>query len=316
MDNSILNRFIEKSTEIHSGKYDYSKVIYINTNSKVIISCPIHGDFLQTPKNHQRGHGCKKCSLIEKSKLFSNSLDYFILKSNQVHRHKYDYSKSIYINNKTKISIICKEHGEFKMNPSHHYNGHGCPSCSNNYRRKNEEFIKECLFIHNNKYIYKSEFKSLKGKMLICCPIHGDFTQTSGHHLIGHGCPICSSSHGEKYIIEFLESNNIKYQREKTFEDCLSPIGRRLKFDFYIPEQNICIEYDGLQHFKPLEYFGGVKEFEKIKNNDKIKNIYCLDNGINLIRIKYLRPSSNNKNRINQILTQKIKINMEKTKQN
>lgn len=310
--NKILNSFIERSDNIHSYKYDYSKVVYKNTYTKIIIICPIHGDFLQIPKNHQKGHGCPKCAVDFKSKLLSNGINEFISKSISKHGDRYDYSKSIYINNKTKLSIICKEHGEYMMSPSHHYNGHGCSSCSNNYRKTNEEFINLCNILHSDKYLYNlTNYKSNKKKIIIICKEHGEFSQNGGHHLMGHGCPICSSSQGENYIKNFLNENSIEYIREKTFENCKSLKGYKLRFDFYIPRYNMCIEYDGLQHFEPIEYFGGETKFIELKTNDEIKNKYCLENNIEILRIKYIRPSEKNKNIIEKILKQKIKTNME-----
>jgi ssDNA-binding Zn-finger/Zn-ribbon topoisomerase 1 len=155
----MVDKFIDTAIKVHFSKYDYSNVIYKNVDTKVTIICPIHGQFDQTPKNHKNGHGCPKCGNLSRSKSSSSGIDYFISKSNLVHRNKYDYSKSIYVNNKTKTTIVCLEHGEFEMNPGHHLTGHGCPSCSNNYRRTNDEFVYECNLIHNNKYSYKEIFK-------------------------------------------------------------------------------------------------------------------------------------------------------------
>ncbi len=308
MENSILNRFIENASITHSLKYNYSKVIYKNTNTKVLITCPKHGDFSQIPKNHLRGHGCLKCAQEHKSSLLSDGISKFILKSEKKHGDKYDYSVSSYTNNKAKLSIICKLHGVFKMIPSHHLSGHGCPSCTGNYRRNNTEFIEECTHIHGKKYSYElTDFKSLKRKIIVVCIQHGEFSQLAGHHIIGHGCPICSSSHGERYIKDYLDRKSIAYVREKTFDDCLNKENHNLRFDFYIPSMNLCIEYDGIQHFKPMEYFGGQVEFDKIRLNDSIKNKYCLLNSISLLRIKYLRPSNKNWIKISNILNQKIK---------
>ena len=103
---------------------------YKNANKKVSIICKIHGEFKQTPLNHfNHGHGCKKCGiLITSDKCRSNSDD-FIKKSQKLHGDKYDYSKVNYIESKTKVSIICKIHGEFYQTPSDHLYGCGCPKC-------------------------------------------------------------------------------------------------------------------------------------------------------------------------------------------
>lgn len=98
------------------------------------------------------------------------------------------------------------------------------------------------------------------------------------------GCPICSSSKGEKIIREYLENNSINFKQEHKFEDCKNK--RSLPFDFYIPQYNLCIEFDGIQHFKANNYFGE-KEFELTQKRDNIKNSYCKKNNINLLRIPY-----------------------------
>lgn len=308
MENSIFSSFLEKSNHIHNNKYDYTKSVYKNTYSKIIITCSLHGDFLQTPKNHKNGHGCPKCSIIDRKSKLSNNLFFFIKKSNTIHGDRYDYSKSIYINNRTNLIVTCYKHGDFLITPSHHYIGHGCKHCTNNYRKTNSEFIEVCMSLHNGKYLYDLvDFTSNKRKIIITCPSHGNFSQIAGHHIIGHGCPICSSSIGEKYIKEFLDKNLIKYTKEKTFSGCESRNGKKLKFDFYLEDYNTCIEYDGIQHFEPIEFLGGKKAFEKLIVNDKIKDEFCKSNKIKLIRIKYLRHSNKNKETINKILFKKIK---------
>lgn len=98
--------FIEKANKVHNHRYDYSKVNYINNREKVCIICPEHGEFWQGPYKHLTGQGCPKCGGTQKS-----NIDEFILKAKKVHGNKYDYSKVEYVNNKTKVCIICPEHG-------------------------------------------------------------------------------------------------------------------------------------------------------------------------------------------------------------
>jgi len=112
---------------------------------------------------------------------------------------------------------------------------------------------------------------------------------------------LSKTPYGEKKIINFLEKNKITYSHQYKFKDCL--FINRLIFDFFIPDKNTCIEFDGRQHFEPIEFFGGKKEFENIKIRDGIKNKYCLDNGINMIRISY-----EDINIIDIILNKKLKV--------
>ena len=121
--------------------------------------------------------------------------------------------------------------------------------------------------------------------MKIICPIHGVFEQTPNSHLRGSGCPICKTSKGELEIQRILYNKNIKYITQYTFDNCKNK--RKLPFDFYLPDYNMCIEFDGKQHYETIKYWGGEETLIKTKNNDKIKTNYCKNNNIKLIRIKY-----------------------------
>ena len=130
---STTKEFIEKAREVHGDKYDYSKVNYINSYTKVCIICPKHGEFWQEPKWHLKGGGCKECSLEHKSKTQSKGIDWFITKARDVHGDKYDYSKVNYINKETKVCIICPKHGEFWQSPKNHLDGYGCSICGSSH---------------------------------------------------------------------------------------------------------------------------------------------------------------------------------------
>ena len=146
-------------------------------------------------------------------------------------------------------------------------------------------FCEKSKEIHKNKYDYSLvEYINNKTKVKIICPIHGIFEQKPDAHLYC-GCKYCQESRGERKIRTILKKLKINYIMQKKFSDCKNK--RELPFDFYLPDFNICIEYDGIQHFKSIEYFGGINGFEQTVNNDKIKTNYCKENNIQLIRIKY-----------------------------
>lgn len=104
-------------------------------------------------------------------------------------------------------------------------------------------------------------------------------------HKKGTRCPYCHEFSGEKEISKILSKMNIKYKIQYKFEDC--SYKSHLKFDFYLPDYNCCIEYDGIQHFEIVEWFGGLDSFIKTKIRDTVKNEYCKKNNIKLIRIPY-----------------------------
>jgi len=195
-------------------------------------------------------------------------------------------------NNKTKVKIICPDHGSFEMSPSSHLrNKNGCSKCSPNSKGNRNKFISGSKDTHGNIYDYsKVIFEDIRSKVKIICKKHGEFDQEPfdqepfGHYQ-GQGCPVCKSSKGEKRVREVLDSLNINYKHQYKFEDC---IGKKnpLPFYFFLPTENICIEYDK-QHFEVNEFFGGICGFNDLRINDDIKTNYCLDNGIRLLRTPY-----------------------------
>ena len=288
MGNKLTNiEFIERARNIHGEKYDYSLVEYIGSKTKIKIICPIHGEFLQLPYSHYNGFGCSKCT-----NKYSDNKN-FIEKAKLIHNNKYDYSLVDYKNSKFNVKIICPIHGIFEQRPNDHLNKRKCPKCSNKYKPTTEEFIINAKKIHENKYDYSLvNYLCNRKKIKIICPIHGIFEQTPNDHLHGIGCSVCKQSKGENKVEKFLLSNNLNFIREKTFDNC--KYKQKLQFDFYLPERNICIEYDGKQHFESIEHFGGKIAFKTLQERDKIKNDFCVINNINLIRIRYDQNIENN----------------------
>ncbi len=291
MSRLTTDAFIKRAKIKHEDKYDYSKVKYRKSIIKVKIICFAHGLFKQTPNSHLRGRGCKLCGVESSKKNRTISKDNFIKRAKKAHGNLFDYSKIEYTNTESKITIICQKHGAFSQTPASHFRGHGCPSCSGEQTTKRqtmpeEEFIDRSNKIHNYYYDY-SETKYIKSKVKvkILCKIHGVFLQNPRKHLSGFGCSLCKSSLGEKKIANFLLSKSILYHPQYSFADCRNKI--KLRFDFYLSEFNMIIEYDGVQHFEPIEYFGGESALKYTQHNDAIKTRYCVKNNIKLIRIPY-----------------------------
>lgn len=133
-----LDQFKLKSNYIHNNKFNYEKVIYKNNKTSVIITCPVHGDFNQTPGDHLANKGCSACNKVGKSFCTES----FIKKAIEVHGDIYDYSNTVYTINRVKVEINCNIHGIFSMRSNHHINGYGCPSCGKNISNKEIEFKK------------------------------------------------------------------------------------------------------------------------------------------------------------------------------
>jgi hypothetical protein len=283
--------FKERIMKIDNS-YDYSKIDYKNMHKKVKIICNIHGEFEQTPNNLLNGFFCKEC---KKDKSKELKLKKILKKCKEIHNNKYDYSLVKYDKMILNVTIICKEHGEFIQSLNNHINQKkGCPKCVKNFKLEKGDFVNKSNIIHNNFYDYtNSDFINVATLVNIKCPIHGEFPQTPNNHLGGVGCPICNSSKGEKKISKLLTEFDIKYIRQKKFNDCKDK--NCLPFDFYLPENNTIIEFDGRQHFESFEFFGGYEKFLITKKHDQIKNDYCKNNNIKLIRITY-------KDNINEII--------------
>jgi len=274
--------FIEKANVVHNNEYDYSLVEYVNGNTKVKIICKKHDIFKQTPNNHiYHATKCLQCQ-NEKRQLTTES---FIFKSIEKHGIKYNYILVKYVDSYTKVEIICNEHGIFKQRPNDHLNGCGCKKCSNKTIQLSD-FINRSNKVHNNFYDYKLvEYKNNYSKVKIICPTHKIFEQRPKDHLNNNGCPICKLSKGELEIKKILKLNNIKFNTQQKFNNCKHK--QLLSFDFYLPDKNLCIEFDGRQHYESIEKWGGMKYLKDQQIKDKIKNIYCIENNINLLRIKY-----------------------------
>lgn len=226
-----MNRdeFIEKARKKHGDKYDYSKIETINDNDHVCIICPEHGEFWQRPKNHLNGYGCTKCGRNTVSEKLSLNTNSFIEKARKIHGDKYDYSKVNYINNHTKVCIICPEHGEFWQTPNDHLDNHGCIKCRDvNISRTLSDttniFIEKARRTHGDKYDYsKVEYKGGDIKVCIICPEHGEFWQTPHAHLRSGGCRKCGiekrtkerSLTTEGFIKRATIKHNSKYDYSK-----------------------------------------------------------------------------------------------------
>jgi len=231
--------FITKANKIHNNKYDYNKTIYDGYYNKIIIVCPIHGDFTQKPADHLGdANGCQKCKSVSLATQQTLTREEVINRCNRVHNFKYLYDDMVYIKNNIKIIITCKEHGKFLMVPAKHFMGRGCPICSKSF------------------------------------------------------------SSGELKVKQILEELHIDYKNNEQFAGLIGDY-RPLKYDFYLEQLHLIIEYDGEFHSnykcafdaKNLSENEMYRRFLKIRRYDLIKNKYCEDNNIPLLRISYKKYS-------------------------
>lgn len=217
--------FIEKAKEIHGNKYNYSKVVYKNSSTKVEIICPKHGSFFQSPYSHLNGCGCPKCGKESMANIIRKDKEQFINEAKAIHGDKYDYSKVEYKNKENDVCIICPKHGEFWQRAANHLKGCGCPKCryekmTEEYKDTLQDFIEKANIVHNGKFDYsKVKYIDSQTKVCIICPEHGEFWQKPNNHLHGWGCAKCSGvkqKTTEEFIEEAKKVYGDKYDYSKT----------------------------------------------------------------------------------------------------
>lgn len=287
--------FVKKLKEIFGDKYLYDKVKYKGSKNKVKLFCKkCNKYFLQSTSKLLYGHGCQACS--------NNLVDFdeFIRRAKKIHNSDYTYFKKYYkkLSEPTKIKCnTCKQ--IFSQSPQKHLNGQGCPYCHGKYLKTTEQFLNEIKSKRGDAYDYSLvEYKGAWKKVkIICNKCHKEFLQTPTAHLSGNGCPYCNLSKGEEEIRKILVNKNIIFEQQKTFKECKDK--RLLPFDFYLPEYNTCIEFQGIQHYEISEFFGGETTFKIRQKHDQIKKDFCKKNNIVLLEIKY---SDNIKSKLNEFI--------------
>lgn len=148
-------KFIEKCNSLYKSFYDYSEINYINLETAINVKCRTHGYFKTLPMNHKIGHGCPVCGKNKRKENTRKKMEQdFIKKANKVHKNKFSYPNFKYINNQTRIEIICKKHGKFFQRPSSHLAGSGCPKCNSS---GGEERILN--FLEKNKIRYETQYR-------------------------------------------------------------------------------------------------------------------------------------------------------------
>lgn len=184
--------FIQRARQLHGNQYNYTKVMYLAAKIKVIIICPKHGEFEQTPANHCSGRGCRECGGNKPL-----TLARFIERANKVYNDRYDYSCVKFKNGENKVEIICPVHGPFFQRLFSHLKGFGCDKCGRvNVAKKlshsRERFLEDARLAHGNRYVY-SQVKYINAltKVTIICLDHGAFKQKPANHIRNVGCPKC-----------------------------------------------------------------------------------------------------------------------------
>lgn len=277
---------------------------YVNNKTKIRFKCSKGHIYFQRPDHHLNNHGCKLCATIKLSNKRRKTAKEYIQECKE---KGLDLPIEPYVNSRTKIKHKCKKcNNVYSQKPSNHLSDHGCPKCATdnlaNIRRKSQErYIKECKDKGYDLPI--EEYVNAYTKINHKCSKGHVYEQTPNDHLHNKGCPVCNESHGERFIRNYLDKNNIKYISQRNFKDLKDKT--YLSYDFYLPKQNVLIEYQGIQHF----IAGGNGNFDKDyfltqQYHDKLKHDYAINNGYTLLEPTY---KLDNQEKVNKYLDKHLK---------
>lgn len=279
---STLEEFITKARKKYEMKYDYSKSVYINAQTKLCvilhdidtITDKEYGEFWVTPNKHLNGSEHPKLSGKGYTK---EEIVYYL---NKVHNNRYDYSLITTASN-IKQPIICPIHGVFYQTLPHHKDGEGCPFCFGKFKKTNEQFINELKDIYGDKYdLSKISYENANKKVTLGCNKHGYSDYLPSQLLSGSGCKFCKCSISENEIEILLKKNNIENTPQCNCTN-LKWLGLQ-SLDFYLPKLGVAIECQGCQHFRPIKAFRGETTFQKILKRDEQKRKKCSENNVKL----------------------------------
>jgi protein-arginine kinase activator protein McsA len=258
------DEFIEKAIAKHGDRYDYSKANYTKSNVKMTIICKEHGEFEQTPNGHLDGRGCEACGRTSRGLKQRCTNDAFVEKSKEKHGDRYDYSKVNYTKSDVKVSIVCKEHGEFEQTPESHLGGSGCEQCGREssglkHRGSNDAFIEKAIAKHGDIYDYsKVHYTQANEKVIIICKHHGEFAQTPNKHLGGCGCRRCGNSGHSNVALEWLRYLQLAHPNIRTASSSDGEFripSTKYRADGYCEDTRTVFEFQGdFWHGNPKYY--------------------------------------------------------------
>jgi hypothetical protein len=316
--------FIRDARKTHGpNKYDYSETFFRTSREKVSIICPRegHGLFNQVSHSHTEGKGCPKCGLEVMGLKHKRTKDEFVREANKVHgRNRFDYTNVVYKNGREKVQIIClrNNHGVFEQAPNDHLQIKGCFECgrqkqSDRKKLPSKEIVRR-IQKANPKIVVIGTPNGVTKKVKLSCRVCNHSWQAAPCNLVTgdgrplSGCPTCAESKGETQIKSFFGVVGIVYERQKRFDTCIDK--RHLPFDFYIPKLRVLVEFQGQQHYFPVDFCSkgkahAAKEFRAIRKHDGIKKHWAKKNGYELIEIKY-------DENVEEVLTNRLKLKLPK----
>lgn len=289
-----LEKYIEKIKDIHGDKYEVVGE-YTNTRGRVKIKCDCGNVWEPYAHSLLNGFGCKRCGLKKRSENRRKTQDEFEKEVFDLVGDEYTVIGE-YTGSDNKIKFRHNKCGrEYKVVPSSFISGKRCNPCVRKdlgYRRRKgaQDFIDQVWELVGNEYkVLTTDFELRSDKIKIKHTICGyKYKVTPQKFLSGRRCPVCRESAGEAQVRAYLEKEGYQFFSQYPFDDLYAE--KRLRFDFVVFDGDrvlFAVEYDGEQHYRPVEFWGGEKGFKRQKKRDELKNDYCLKKGIPLIRIPY-----------------------------
>lgn len=279
---------------------------YKGTENKIEVSCPNNHTYEVFCNSFLAGKRCRKCYDMKNREKLLISYEDILSFINSI-GYKLHTSKDNYIDTKGSVEVSCSENHRYRTRINTLRSGKRCRKCSAKesglkaripYEKMVESVEKEGYKLLTEKENYNGTHAYC---MFQCNKNHKPYRSTMAEFSQGSRCPVCKESKGEKKIRQILDELEINFIQQNKFDDC--KFKQVLAFDFYLPEYNLLIEYDGIQHYEIVEVFGGFDGFVDTKIRDTVKNIYCERNNIELLRIPYFKYDE-----IENILLNKIKL--------
>ena len=283
----MSKKFTYNMVKSYIESYGYKLITcedeYVNSTCKIELMCPNDHLYKTTFNSFKNSKSrCPYCGTKRNAKFTQQEVEDYL------NEHGYELL-SIYKNANTPIKVKCPKGHIHPVKFSNFKNGNRCYTCyRSQLKNKPLKYTRKDVCEYMKKYGYEllsNDFLGVKHKLKIQCPNNHIYYANFDNFLGGCRCPKCNESKGERKIKSYLQSKNINFIQQYKIDNC--KCHDALPFDFYLPDYNICIEYDGEQHFQPIKHFGGMNGFIDRKIRDTIKNVYCKNNNIRLIRIPY-----------------------------
>lgn len=292
------DQFVEELSMINSNIDILGK--YVNAREKILVRCRIHNfEYYSTPDNLLHGKGCKLCATERSKTLRRKDFNDILSEFNNRGIELLSTCDEITDLKVDRLRYLCPVHGEQTILWNNFRKGAGCRKCaddSNSLNMRLETWDKIKKYFDNSEYDIISTFEEYTGSKNSClrclCKDHGEFNISWNNLNKFEGCPVCHSSTGERKIFHYLKENNIKFEHPFRFNGLVGLGGKKLSYDFYIPDYNLLIEYQGEQHEKPVLFFSSdiniaKQNFAKQVEHDNRKRNYANTNGYNLLEIWY-----------------------------